>query len=109
MSVGKEWEIPLRQTQQFCPENSFLGELALKTPIQKFFYLHDMGPFRRYYHMFLVCVCVCDFFFAAIMSVEGQNFKCLSLLQVSSLPFLYVANRKLFTTLNNYNCIAGST
>ena len=23
MSVGKEWEIPLRQTQKFCPKNCF--------------------------------------------------------------------------------------
>ena len=35
MSVGKEWEIPLRQTQNVCPENYFLGVVALQMPIQK--------------------------------------------------------------------------
>ena len=34
MSVGKEWEIPLRQKQKFCPQNCFLGMVALKMPIE---------------------------------------------------------------------------
>ena len=50
MSVGKEWEIPLRQTKKFCPENCG----TTKTPIRKNHYLRDMGPFLRYCHIFIV-------------------------------------------------------
>ena len=29
---GKEWDISLRQTQNFCPENYFLGVVAVQMP-----------------------------------------------------------------------------
>ena len=51
MSVGKEWEIPLRQTQKFCPREFFLAMVALNTPIEENHYLRDIGPFPRYCHM----------------------------------------------------------
>ena len=31
----------------------FLGVVALKTPIQKNHYLHSMGPFPRYCHIYI--------------------------------------------------------
>ena len=46
MSVSKEWEIPLRQTQKFCPDN--LSVVALQTPIVKKHYMRHVGPFPRY-------------------------------------------------------------
>ena len=44
MSVGKEWEIPLRQTQSFVPRIVFRCG-STKTPIQKNHYLRDKGLF----------------------------------------------------------------
>ena len=56
MSVGKEWEIPLRQTHKVLSQELFLGVVALKTHIQKNHYMRDMGPFPRYGHIMLAII-----------------------------------------------------
>ena len=53
MSVGKEWEIPLRQTKKVLSGELFLGVIALQTPIQKNHYLREMDPYPRYCHIYL--------------------------------------------------------
>ena len=49
MGVGKEWEIPMRQTQKFYPENCFLGMVALQTHIQKIIIFVTWYPFSHIY------------------------------------------------------------
>ena len=46
MSVGKEWEIPLRQTQKFCPENCFCCGNTKNAYTEKSLFARH-GPFSQ--------------------------------------------------------------
>ena len=50
MSVGKEWEIPLRQTQKLLSiELFFRRSSTTNTYIEN--HMHEMGPFLKYGHI----------------------------------------------------------
>ena len=46
MSVGKEWEIPLRQKTKVLSRDLFLGVVALKPPYRNSLYAR-LGPFSQ--------------------------------------------------------------
>ena len=58
MSVGKEWEIPLRHTQKFCPENCFRCDSTKNAYTEKSLFAQH-GPFFQVLSHIMSCKYYC--------------------------------------------------